>query len=478
MEFIVTNFSVNIMRLQKNIENQYTRAFTFAVKNIKPQQALLIDRILLAFQELYLCAIDELEELINLNGKLPHEMGFIKNYILHRNNTSGYKYIEDLNLVQKDATKDPYKKLLMNVNRINKYYREKYFKLVVDKVKSLLPEDYSKQEYNELLNKHILLSILNTYKQSSGKHKYYKNIMFNDNEYVVFTDPDGKINSVKSSFGLKIKDPNLKLGTLKVFRNREAIIGTPKRLIVKRSEQGKYSITITFNVPDQELKYRFSEASGEVGIDWGLKNLITLSDGSFINKYDNETKKNLERLIEYKKKLNAELSRKQQFLATVTGDKKAIPTSNNYNRTLQKLRSVEEKISNIREYFNHKISNDLLSKYHLLCVEDINTAEIKEKKEGKLNKYVRTGMNRNINDASWGDIKTKLEYKSKWYGNQFVLVPARGTTQTCNNCGNVPEDRVELNVRTYKCEVCGHEMDRDLNAALNILKNGKEILGS
>jgi len=128
------------------------------------------------------------------------------------------------------------------------------FKLVVDEVKSLLPEDYTKQQYNELLNKKILLAILNTHRQSSGLRKYYKNIMFNDNEYAIFTDEDGKINSVKSSFGLKVKDPNLKLGTLKIFRNREALVGTPKRLIIKRSETGKYSITITFNVPDTELK--------------------------------------------------------------------------------------------------------------------------------------------------------------------------------------------------------------------------------
>ena len=467
----------DFMKLQKNTKDQYTRAFTFAVKNIKPHQALLIDRILISFQDLYLCAIDELEEIINITGKLPNEMAFMKNYLLHRNITTSHKYIDDLNLVQKDATKDPYKKLLTNVNRINKYSREKYFKLVVDEVKSELCEDYSKQQYNDLLNKKILLAILNTHRKSSGLHKYYKNIMFNYNEYVILSDDDGKINSIKSSFGLKIKDPMLKLGTLKIFRNREALVGTPKRLIIKRSELGKYSITITFNVPKDELQYRFNEASGEVGIDWGLKNLMSLSDGTFINKYDEDTKKELERLVAYKKKLNTQLTNKQQFLATVNNDKKVIPTSNNYNRTLQKLRSVEEKIARIREFHNHRISNDLLSKYETLCVEDINTAEIKEKKEGKLNKYIRTGMNRNINDASWGDIKTKLEYKSKWYGNKFVLVPARGTTQTCNNCGNVPEVRVELNVRTYKCENCGHEMDRDLNAALNILKSGKAILG-
>lgn len=466
------------MRLQKNIENQYTRAFTFAVKNIKPQQASLIDRILKALQELYLCAIDELEEIINETGKLPHEMAFMKNYTLHRNVTSSHKYIEDLNLVQKDATKDPYKKLLMNVNRINKYSREKYFKLVLDEVKSQLSENYTKQEYNELLNKKIFLAIINTHRQSSGLHQYYKNIMFNDNEYAIFSDPDGKINSVKSSFGMKVKDPDLKLGTLKVYRNREALVGTPKRLIIKRSETGKYSITISFNVPDTELKYRFSEASGEVGIDWGLKNLMSLSDGTVLNKYDDVTKKELGRLITYKKKLNAQLSNKQQFLATISKDKRAIPTSNNYNRVLQKLRSVEEKIANIRDFNNHRISNELLSKYELLCVEDIKTAEIKEKKEGKLSKYTRKGMNRNINDASWGNIKSKLKYKSKWYGNTFVLVPARGTTQTCYNCGHIPEVRVELKDRTYNCEVCGHVMDRDLNAALNILKNGKEILGN
>lgn len=466
------------MKLQKNNEDQITRAFTFAVKNIKPQQAALIDRILISFQELYLCAIDELEEIIKTTGKLPSEMSFMKNYTLHRNITSTHKYIEDLNLVQKDATKDPYRKLLTNINRINKHNREKYFKIVVDHVKNQLPQNYSKQQYNELLNKEILLAILSTHRNNSGLHKYYKNIMFNDNEYIIYNDEDGKINSIKSCFGLKVKDPNLKLGTLKIFRNREMIIGIPKRLIIKRSELGKYSITITFNVPDTELKYRFNEASGEVGIDWGLKNLMTLSDGTFINKYDESAKKELERLIAYKKKLNTQLTNKQQFLATVTKDKKAVPTSNNYKRILQKLRTVEEKIANIREFHNHRISNELLSKYELLCVEDINTAEIKEKKEGKLNKYIRTGMNRNINDASWGDIKTKLGYKSKWYGNRLVLVPARGTTQTCNNCGHIPENRVELNVRTYKCEECGHEMDRDLNAALNILKNGKEIINN
>lgn len=455
-----------------------TRAFTFAVKNIKPQQSVLIDRILSALQELYLCAIDELEQYVLLHGKLPSEMSFMANYQFHRNLTNNFNFIEDLNLTEADACKDPYRKLLTNIVRINKYNRDKYFKIVVDEVKSELGDNFSKQEYNDLLNKKIYLSILETHRKNSGMHKYYKNIMLNHNHYVFFNDSDGKINSVKPTFGRKIKDPNLLLGTLKIFRNREAITGIPKRLIISRSELGKYSITITYNFEKDELKYRFNEASGEVGIDWGLKNLMTLSDGTFINKYDESAKKELERLIAYKKKLNTQLTNKQQFLATVTKDKKAVPTSNNYKRILQKLRTVEEKIANIREFHNHRISNELLSKYELLCVEDINTAEIKEKKEGKLNKYIRTGMNRNINDASWGDIKTKLGYKSKWYGNRLVLVPARGTTQTCNNCGHIPEIKVELNVRTYKCEECGHEMDRDLNAALNILKNGKEIINN
>jgi IS605 OrfB family transposase len=468
-------------KLQTNIENQFTKANTFAVKNLKPYQSLLIDRILKSFQEVYLCAIDELEEIVEKTGKLPGELTFLKNCSLHRNNVEGIKHIQDLNLIYLDSAREPYKKLIININRILDYHRAKFFKLVVDDVKASLAQNCSKEEYNFLLNKKILLSIIKSHKESSGQEEFFKNIVFLDNQYVLGYNPDGKINSVFIKFNNNPKiDSTLKLGKINVFCNREVLPGIPKRLIISRSKAGKYSITITFNLPDTELKYRFNEASGQIGIDFNLKkkDVMVTSCGDKIRKYDKQTSKELSRLLAYKKKLNTQLSNKQHFLATVTNDKKAIPDSNNYKRTLQKLRVVEEKIANIRKHHNHRITNDLLSKYKILCVEDIQTAELLEKKDGKINKYIKTAMNRNMSDLSFGEIKSMFEYKCKWYGNKFILVPARGTTQTCNNCGNIPEERIGLDVTVYECQKCGHKMDRDINAAKNILDNGLKILNS
>jgi len=75
------------------------------------------------------------------------------------------------------------------------------------------------------------------------------------------------------------------------------------------------------------------------------------------------------------------LSSKQQFLATVTNDKRAIPTSNNYNRALSKLRNVEEKLLTLESFIIIEFLMSFYLKYELLCVEDINTAEIKRRKK-------------------------------------------------------------------------------------------------
>lgn len=468
-------------KLQADISGQFTKANTFAIKNLKPYQSSLIDRILKSFQEVYLCAIDELEEFVEKTGKLPGELQFANNCSLHRNNVEGIKHIEDLNLMYLGSGREPYKKLIINVNRIVTHHRAKFFKLVVDDVKASLPENYSKQEYNFLLNKKILLSVIKSHKESSGQEEFFKNIVFTDSQYVLGFNPDGKINSVSIKFNNSPKiDPALKLGKINIFCNREVLPGTSKRLIISRSKTGKYSITITFNLPDTELKYRFNEASGQVGIDFNLKkkDVMVTSCGTKIRKYDKQTTEELNRLTTYKKNLNTQLSNKQQFLATITNDKKAIPNSNNYKRILQKLRIVEEKIANIRKHHNHRITNDLLSKFKILCVEDIKTAELLEKKDGQIDKYIKTAMNRNMSDLSFGEIKSMFEYKCKWYGNKFILVPARGTTQTCNNCGNIPEERIGLGVTVYECQKCGHKMDRDINAAKNILDIGLKISNS
>ena len=78
---------------------------------------------------------------------------------------------------------------------------------------------------------------------------------------------------------------------------------------------------------------------------------------------------------------------------------------------------------------------------------------------------------RSIGDASWSMFRSMLEYKCQWYGSELVVVNPAYTSQTCSNCGAIKSD-LTLKDRTYKCE-CGLEIDRDLNAAINIKNRAK-----
>ena len=84
-------------------------------------------------------------------------------------------------------------------------------------------------------------------------------------------------------------------------------------------------------------------------------------------------------------------------------------------------------------------------------------------------------LSRNISDVSWGLLTQMLEYKAKWYGRNLIKINQWfPSSKTCSNCGNVKETLL-LSERTYKCEVCKTEIDRDLNAAINIKQTGIKI---
>ncbi len=112
-----------------------------------------------------------------------------------------------------------------------------------------------------------------------------------------------------------------------------------------------------------------------------------------------------------------------------------------------------EKVANQRKDFLHKTSRQIANKYEVIAIEDLNIA-------GMVKNHNLAGA---ISDAGWGMFYTMLEYKA----NQVVKVPRFSpTTKTCSKCGSVKP--MKLSDRVYEC-ACGHVMDRDLNAAKNIL---------
>ena len=110
----------------------------------------------------------------------------------------------------------------------------------------------------------------------------------------------------------------------------------------------------------------------------------------------------------------------------------------------------------------HKISADLIRKYDVICCEDLN-----------VNGMVRNHhLAKSVSDASWGTFVTMLEYKAKWYGKTLVKIGRfYPSSKTCHHCGYVKED-LSLSDRYYTCPNCGELIDRDLNAAMNILDEG------
>ena len=121
-----------------------------------------------------------------------------------------------------------------------------------------------------------------------------------------------------------------------------------------------------------------------------------------------------------------------------------------------KLARVYERLANSRLDFLHKTSLALVRKYSVISLENLNVKDMVQEKYGK-----------QINDAGWGMLASMLCYKAGSAGCRVVFVNPEGTTQQCSRCGSTV--RKSLKDRVHVCPVCGLVIDRDLNAAHNIL---------
>lgn len=181
------------------------------------------------------------------------------------------------------------------------------------------------------------------------------------------------------------------------------------------------------------------EASGdcEIGVDLGLKTIATCSDGVTLE--NGRFYRNLEPAL----------------AAAQRAGKRS------------RARSIHAKIANQRKDALHKFSSALVSRCKLIVVGDI-----------KSRKLSKTTLAKSVNDAGWFMLKTMLSYKCDHAGIIFKVVDEAYTTQTCSDCGSMPDSRPKgiagLGMREWACSECGVTHDRDVNAAKNILALGHE----
>ncbi len=181
-----------------------------------------------------------------------------------------------------------------------------------------------------------------------------------------------------------------------------------------------------------------------VGIDLGLKTFATLSDGGQIKR---------QRWMKQDAADIARLQRQKERYATDSPARR---------RVLRALNHAYRRAANRRTNFAHQASRQLVDAYQVMVFEDLDIQDMQSDR--------KRVINRNIADVAWAQFVQFSTYKAESAGRVVLRVNPRGTTQLCSGCGaTVPK---ALSVRIHDCPHCGLRIDRDLNAALNILARG------
>lgn len=191
-----------------------------------------------------------------------------------------------------------------------------------------------------------------------------------------------------------------------------------------------------------------------IGIDVGVKDLAICSDG---NTYKNINKtKEVKKLKKRLKRQYRRLSKKQ--LMNVEETKNIIKAKAQLNRT-------QKRLNGIRRNHAHKVTSEIISRKPMfICLEDLNLQGLFENKH----------LSKALQEQGLYTFKDMLKYKALW-SNIRIIEANRffPSSKTCNSCGNVKKD-LKLSDRTYKCLACGVEIDRDLNASLNLKEYGRK----
>ena len=253
------------------------------------------------------------------------------------------------------------------------------------------------------------------------------------NRYDSFTYPQS---------GFKILDNRhvqlSKIGTIKFIRSRE-IIGKIKTCTIKKKVD-KWYINFACEIPEVE-KVIINKC---IGIDLGLTTLATLSNGIKI-----ENPRILNQFIDRIKNLQRNLSLK-------------VKGSNNYKKLKLRISKLYQKLVNVRNDHLHKLSRKLVDEYDLIVYEDLNIKQMVK------SNY----LSRSIHDVSWRSLINYTTYKADYAGKFVELINPFNTSKMCSNCGNIKE-KLSLSDRIYDCDKCNLKLDRDYNAAINILNLSK-----
>jgi putative transposase len=232
------------------------------------------------------------------------------------------------------------------------------------------------------------------------------------------------------------------------IRQSQPVTGEPKSTTFKRDATGHWNVALVteFTMPDAAIP---PDSGGVVGVDLGLKDFAVLSDGGRIEA----------------PKLYRRAQRKLRLTRRMVVRRK--PHGRNGAKAQQRAARIQAKTANRRKDFIHKVTTGLVRKYEGICIEDLSVKGL-----------AKTKLAKSILDASFGEFRRELEYKSIWNRRHLAVIGRwYPSSKTCHQCDAV-NDSLTLADRSWTCAGCGVRHDRDKNASLNIRAEGLKILAA
>ena len=321
-------------------------------------------------------------------------------------------------------------------------YQEFNIKITYNHMSKMLTELKRQKPWLTVVDSRALQ---NTLKDLDNAYKKF----YNGFGYPNFKRKDSK-NSYRTNQSIKINNRYItipKIGMLRyrdTYKLEEENILKIYNITISKTPSGNYFASISAEV---NIK-AFEKTNQNCGIDLGLKDFLIFDTGEKI--HNPRILKHLEKKY---RKLAKAVSRKQL-------------KSNNRNKARIKLAKFHEKITNIRKDFLHKLSIQLIKNYDIICIEDLC-----------FKGFMKSNKAKSYQDVSQSEFVRQLEYKANWYGKTISKIDRfYPSTQLCSECGFKNPALKDTNIREYDCPECGTRHDRDINAAINILREGLRIL--
>ena len=252
-------------------------------------------------------------------------------------------------------------------------------------------------------------------------------------------------NTRKISLTTKLKNISFRCSDL-YFKRLQRYKDSIRSATLSKTKSGCYTLSILVEMNDNELS-KLNKTNRDVGIDLGVKDFVITSDGEV---FDNKRffKKDEKKLV----KLQRQLSKKRKG-------------SSNFHKQCKRIAKVFETMTHKKDDYIHSVINYLLRHYDTIYMEDLNTSGML--KNHKLAKAIQ--------EVGFYKFKSVLSTKALQNDKKVVLIGRYyPSSKTCSTCGYIHKD-LKLKERRWQCPNCGSYHDRDFNAALNILYEGRRI---